>query len=670
MNKLLLSWGLLVLPFALLAQTDQTASPYFYVSGADSNEQALPLRHTEAEVNITAEIADVTITQVYQNTGQKPLEAVYVFPASTRAAVYGMTMQVGERIIEAKIKEKAQAQKIYEKAKEAGKTASLLEQHRANVFQMNVANILPGDSVVVKLSYTEFIESEWGVYEFVFPTVVGPRYVSPSETDGPIASQGSSPSYAQQPYHPEGEGATFTFDLQGQIAGGGPVSGLRSKSHDLLIETDSLGRAQFKVDPRKGFAANRDIILAYELRGPEIEAGLMTYREKGEKFFLLNIQPPTRVVVNKEDLAPREYVFIMDVSGSMSGFPMMVSKALMRDLLKDLNQQDRFNILQFAGNSHMLSEKSLRVTPQNIQRGLQFVGQPGGSGGTELMAALQRALDLPGTKNFTRTFVICTDGYVTVDDQAMDLIRSKRDEMNFFAFGIGSSVNRLIIEGMARASGGEPVVVTKPVGAKRAAKAFRQQIESPVLVNVEVDFGEMEVYDVEPQMYPNLYRSSPISIFGKYRGKLDGELVLKGENAAGDFEQVISLEGQEPDDRYRALRYLWARERLRQVQDYRLYPMDEEERKEEAIELGLQYNLLTNYTSFVAVDQASRNPGIENETVPTPLPLPQGVSNQAIAVRGSRTGSTNYYVDGVSATSAGYSYSNGQMSFDEVVVVG
>jgi len=434
---------------------DKTLSPYFLVKSHDPDVDRLPLKSTWAQVNISGVIADVKVTQIYKNEGNKPLEAIYVFPASTRAAVYGMTMTIGERTITAKIREREQARQEYNQAKQAGKSASLLEQHRPNVFQMNVANILPSDIIKVELKYTELLIPTDTVYEFVYPTVVGPRYV-----DRQSDKAGSSDTWTANPYLHQGVPPTYTFNIAVDIAAGLPIKDITCASHKTGIHYNGPAFATVNLDQSEKRGGNRDFILKYRLSGDKIETGLLLFEGKDENFFLLMVQPPKKVV--KSQIPPREYVFIVDVSGSMHGFPLNISKKLLKDLIGNLGSADRFNVLLFAGSSHLMSEQSLPATPQNIMRAINTIERQRGGGGTRLLPALKRALSLPKTEGYSRSIVIATDGYVSVEEETFDLIRSNLGRANMFTFGIGSSVNRHLIEGMARVGIGEPFVITKP----------------------------------------------------------------------------------------------------------------------------------------------------------------------------------------------------------------
>jgi Ca-activated chloride channel family protein len=675
-----------VVVFAELPEdADKTLSPYFLVKSDDPAVDQLPLLFTGAEVNIAGVIADVTVTQIYKNEGTRALEAIYVFPASTRAAVYGMTMTVGDRTIFAQIKERQQARQEYEQAKQEGKTASLLEQERPNVFQMNVANILPGDKIKVELKYTELLVPTDGVYEFVYPTVVGPRY-----SNKPAAGAAQNDQWVANPYLPEGEKPTYLFDISTHLATGIPLQEIGCASHRVNIAYDGPAAATVTLDDTeiieklknikpervegvktalkelysgkdlgslpafytklfriaKDFAqqdepvierqvvkqttGDRDYVLRYRLAGGKIESGLLLYAGKDENFFLLMVQPPEQV--KSEEIPPREYIFIMDVSGSMQGFPISISKKLLQNLVSGLRSNDTFNVVLFAGGSSVMSDHSIPATTANIKRALDLIDRQRGGGGTELVPALKRALALPKTAGVSRTIVIATDGYVDVELETFDLIRNNLNKANMFAFGIGSSVNRFLIEGIAHVGMGEPFVILNPKEADGKAAQFRQYIQTPVLTNITVDFGEFAMYDVEPIGVPDVLAKRPVILFGKWKGESAGVITLSGATGAAGYEQTFNVNDVKPLETNSALRYLWARKRIEILGDYNAL-QGNDERKQAMTNLGLTYNLLTAYTSFVAIDSEIRRKEGELDTVKQPLPLPQGVSNSAIGAQ-------------------------------------
>jgi len=597
-----------------LAQDDtKTLSPYFLVLSDDPESDRLPLKSTRADVDIAGTIARVKVTQVYKNEGRSTLEAVYIFPASTRAAVYAMKMTIGERTIEAKIKKRKEAREEYEKAKKEGKTASLLEQQRPNVFQMNVANILPNDEIKVELEYTELLVPTDGQYEFVYPTVVGPRYSNMKEEEAT-----DNDSWIENPYLHEGEKPTYTFGLKATVRSGIPIAKMKSPTHEVHVEYESKQVASVSLPDGPG--GNRDFILRYALSGDEIEHGLLLYEGEKENFFLMMMEPPERI--EQKDIVRREYIFIMDVSGSMHGFPLEVSRSLMGDLLNDLRGDDYFNLLLFAGGNAVLSKKSLRATSQNIQKAQEAIDCQRGGGGTELLSALKRALNLPRTEGTSRIVVILTDGYVHVEKQAFELIRKNLGRANFFSFGIGSGVNRHLIEGMARAGMGEPFVVTEPGQAEKTAAGFKQYVSSPVLQGIDVEYRDFDAYDVEPATVPDLFAERPVILFGKYRGNAEGSIIVRGHVPGDKLEGEIDLRDAVLSEDNSALKILWARHRIERL--------SEQGHEKAVTKLGLKYSLLTRHTSFVAVDTVVRADGKKIVKVKQPLPLPKGVSDYAV----------------------------------------
>lgn len=620
---------------ASYAQLDKCESPYFVVLSDEGDVARLPLKATEVDVNISGVIADVNVKQIYTNTGKTTIEAIYVFPSSTRAAVYEMVMTIGDRKIRAKIEEKKKARSMYETAKKEGKTTSLLEEERPNVFKMNVANILPGATVEVDMSYTELLIPTAKIYEFVYPTVSGPRYVSRDKVPS-----NQTQTWNGNPYLEEGVEPVSNFDIQIHLNTGIPIQSIRCETHKNNINNRNETKATLSLDEPKG--GNRDFVMQYKLAGDQIETGVLLYdNPEGEKFFLAMVQPPASV--EPENIPAREYIFIVDVSGSMNGFPLDISKSLMRSLLGRLNESDLFNIVFFAGDSYIYAEKSLPVTQRNIDGAINFVDNTRGQGSTELLCALHAAMNMNESEDFARSFVILTDGYVTVEKETFDYIRQNLGTANFFSFGIGSSVNRYIIEGMAHVGYGEPFVALNKNEATEQAEKFEQYISQPVLTGISYSFDGFEAYDVLPKQLPDLFAERPIIISGKYKGDAKGSLEIKGLTGKSTISKSIEIRADKSENS--ALKYLWAREKIRLLGDYASLGQDYWSRRvensdnieEEVTALGLKYNLLTQYTSFVAIDSITSNDGGEQTTVTQPLPLPQGVPNSAVGNQGSLT---------------------------------
>lgn len=609
----------------------KTLSPYFVVLSHHPGTDALPLKATSADVNIVGSIADVTVRQKYVNSGRNTLEAIYTFPMSTRAAVYAMKMTIGKRTITAKINEKNQARKAYNRAKAQGKRVSLLEQNRPNVFTMRVANIAVHDTIVVELKYTELLVPEKGEYSFVYPTVVGPRYSNRS-------TENSTPDdeFVASPYTTEGKAPLYKFGFKAQINSAIPAKDITCNTHLMQVSHPAPTITVVKLDKSETNGGNRDVILNYSLRGNKIESGIMLYSHDDENFFMLMVQPPKRVT--NEDIPPREYIFVMDVSGSMNGFPIDISKRLLRNLISGLRTTDKFNVVLFAGDAGTMSERSVNATSENIEKAIQMIEKQNGGGGTELLTALRKAYSIPGAgTEFARTLILATDGFVDVENESFDLVRSNNENSNFFSFGIGTSVNRYLIEGLAHAGNGEPLVLESAEKAEKEADKFRQYISTPVLSNIKADFGKLDVYDMEPGYFPDMLAERPLVIMGKYRGGHAGTITISGYSGNQKYEKIFDLSSVSPQPSNAAIRTLWARQRIQQL-TYQMennsnHPSTESGSRlqKEITALGLRYSLMTQFTSFIAIDEhhiVDKNDKMI--TVKQALPLPKGVNNRAV----------------------------------------
>ncbi|MEP5545946.1 VIT and vWA domain-containing protein, partial [Maribacter dokdonensis] len=361
--------------------SQDTDSPYLLVS---TENAIIPLKSSITEANIAGTIAHVRVTQVYQNKGTEPIEAKYVFPLSTQAAVHKMHMIVDDRLVVAKIFEKQEAKKVYDAAIEEGKRAAKLEQHRPNVFQMNVGNIMPGDEITIDIYYTEMLVPVNGEYQFVAPAVVGPRFTGEStEAESGFA----------MPYTTKGIADSFDFDISVRLNAGMIIQHVNSTSHEIIVDYPDVKTAEIVLSEENKNPSNRDFILKYNLRGNQIQTGLLLYEGEEENFFSFQMEPNKNVVL--DDIPSREYLFIVDVSGSMNGYPLEVSRTLMRNLLCGLRMTDTFNVQLFASSSTMFSAVPVEINEQNIEAAIRFLSEGQGGGGTQLLSALQTAYKLP-----------------------------------------------------------------------------------------------------------------------------------------------------------------------------------------------------------------------------------------------------------------------------------
>jgi Ca-activated chloride channel family protein len=502
-----------------------------------------------------------------------------------------------------------------------------LEEQRPNVFTMSVANIMPKDRVEVELRYSEFLVPSEGTYEFVYPTVVGPRYSNLPEKGAKKTDAWVKSPYLHAGVAPEQQ----TFKLSANLSTGISLSDLRSASHAIDVKWDGLSLARVTMN-EKSFAGDRDFVLSYRLAGNQIQSGLLLhqdpllYQGRGDHFLLM-VQSPARVA--DAEIPAREYLFVVDVSGSMAGFPLDTAKALIFNLIKNLRPVDAFNVVLFAGDSQLLAPKSMAATPENITSALQLIDRQSGGGGTELEAALRRVVALPRGEHVSRSVVVITDGYIAEEAGTFQLIADSLKHTNFFAFGIGSGVNRYLIEGIARAGQGEAFVALNPEEASSTGQRFRRYIQTPVLTNIRIKYSGFDVFDLEPRSQPDLFAERPIVVMGKWRGKRAGSIEITGRTAKGEFKQSFDVSQATVRPENQALPRLWARTRIARLSDFN-FEQTEAESARQVTSLGLSYSLLTKYTSFIAVLEKVRNPeGVAND-VNQPSPLPKGVSDLAV----------------------------------------
>lgn len=603
--------------------TDATLAPYFLIDGMDTATDSFPLKETNVSVNINGIFAETFVTQTYSNEGQDPINASYVFPASSRVTIHGMKMEIGDEIITAKIKEKEEARHDYEQAKSEGKSASLLEQQRPNVFTMDVANVMPGDIIRIELHYTEMITPTDGIYQFVFPTVAGPRYTSPS-----VPKSLKAETWIASPFLRLGDTPREKYNINVNLSSGVPITDLQCGSHKIDVAWDNQTSARISLSNPEEFAGNRDFILDYKLTGTEISSGLMLGTGESENFFLLMVQPPERYT--PETIPPREYIFILDVSGSMYGFPLDTSKELIRNLAGSLRETDRFNVILFSDSLIQMSPESVPATAENVQKAFALIDNEEGGGGTELAPALETALAIPASPGAARSVIAITDGYISGEREIFDIIGRNIGTTNFFSFGIGSSVNRYLIDGIAKTGLGESFVVTDPSEAAATADRFRTYIQSPVLTDVQVTYDGFDVYDIEPPTLSTLFASRPIVLFGKWKGEPSGTIHITGKTGGQDYAEDIPVSAAIPLEANNIIQYLWARTRVERLTDYGMTEDLQANAKKEVTELGLRYSMMTPYTSFIAVTEKVRNTEGKSTDVKQPLPIPMNVSEWAI----------------------------------------
>ena len=577
-----------------------------------------PLKTTDVKAEISGFIARVKVTQEFENNFNLPIEAVYKFPLSENSAVDDMTMIIGDRRIRAEIMKRGEARKIYEDAKNQGKTASLLDQERPNIFTQQVANILPNEKITVEISYVETLKFEDGEYEFVFPMVVGERYI-PASISAKDASRVTPNIVRSRTGH--------DISIEVKIDAGVPIEQVRSNSH--LIETLNFNanNASVKLQNEK-VIPNKDFVLRYDVTGGKIEDAVLMHRDERGGFFTLILSPPERFTT--EDITPKEIVFLLDVSGSMGGFPIEKAKEAMRLSLEGLNPQDSFNLMTFAGETQMLFEKPVFATATNMTKAKAFLDSLSGGGGTEMMTAIKAALTPSDSQKHIRIVCFMTDGYVGNDMEIIGEVQ-KHPNARVFAFGIGNGVNRFLLDKVAEAGLGEVEYVSLQDDGEKAAKRFYERVRTPLLTDVSVDWKGLPVSDVYPKRIPDLFSAKPVIIHGRYLKAGNKTIRLKGNVAGQRLVREINVNFPESESENDVLATLWARTKIDDLMSKDWEGIQngnaQKEIKEEITQLGLNYRLMTQFTSFVAVEDKIRTQGRPTVTVVVPTENPEGVRN-------------------------------------------
>ena len=609
------------------AKSDDTSGSLTVIDSTGKPKSVCPLRRTEVKADISGFISRVVVTQHFENPFKEKIEAVYTFPLPQNAAVDDMTMIVGERTVKGKILPREEAQSVYEAAKSIGQIAGLLDQERPNIFTQSVANILPGDKVKITISYVETLNYEDGSYQFVFPMVVGPRYV-PGEVrpDAMGTDQVPDAGRVSPPSAPAGMRAGHDISLDVTLDAGLIVDHIESKSHEVIMERANPGSAQVRLK-NAATIPNKDFILRYDVAGKAIQDAVLAHRDGRGGFFTMILQPPERVA--PEDVTPKELVFVLDTSGSMQGFPIEKAKETMKLSLDNLYPSDTFNLITFSGDTHILFPQPVPATQDNLSKAQAFLESRSGGGGTEMMTAIKAALAPSNDQSHVRIVCFMTDGQVGNDLQIIAEVQ-KHKNARVFAFGIGSSTNRFLLDKMAEAGRGEVEYVSLSDDGSAAARRFHERVRNPLLTDISIDWSGLAVADVYPQRIPDLFGAKPVVLTGRYTSAGQGTIRLKGKVAGNDFTRDIPVSLPETMASHDVLASLWARRRIDSLMERDYAGAQQgamrENLKDTITQLGLEYRLMTQFTSFVAVEEMIVTDGGKPRRIDVPVDIPHGTT--------------------------------------------
>lgn len=586
----------------------------------------IPLKHTDIQANIIGPLAHVHVTQQFHNTHTKPLEAIYTFPLPEDAAVTDLTVTIGERIIKGTIRERQKAQEEYADARDAGQGAALLEQERPNIFTISVANIQPDERVQVQFAFHDRVPYENSTFAFVLPTVVLPRYTPEDPEAAPDAHRIQTPLIPEETR----DGHTLSVRVALDV---GKLHNLSSPSHDIDVEKQ---HGMTLVTLRQADSIpNKDFILRYGVSSDQFETALFTYRSEQQPGTALLMLTP-HADYTADDVMPREVLFVLDRSGSMGGDGMQQARNALRACLRALNPGDRFNIFPFDNHVEQFSPQACPFTQEAIDASDAYIDHIDARGGTDILKALQRAFEQPRDREYLRVVVFLTDGAVSNEDQVLRTLRKSLNEARVYAFGIGSAVNRFLLDKLAEVGRGSVEYIFPGQGIEEAIQRFQNRAAFPLLTDVEVDWGGAKIVDVYPEPLPDLYAGQPLVLLTRFHSKKPSTIRLRGRTRYGTYEQTLEVDWPEstPDrsDYWKVLPAMWARARI----DALMTQARDDKKKtasvrDEILALALEHNLLSPYTALIAIEErrpehADRE---QAEQCIVPIHLPQGTNREA-----------------------------------------
>ncbi|MEN6335352.1 MAG: VIT domain-containing protein [Phycisphaerales bacterium] len=584
----------------------------------------LPLKHTDVKGRVCGYIATVEVTQQFQNPFSEKIEAVYVFPLPDNAAVNEFIMVIGDRRIRGIIRERQEAEEIYREARRQGYVASLLTQERPNIFTQRVANIEPGKQIDVNIKYFNALAYADGWYEFVFPMVVGPRFNPAGSTDGVAAVGRGKAGRSGQPtevqYLKPNERSGHDISLAVDIDAGVKIEEVACSSH--AIKKDSEGSEKVRVQLSElDNIPNKDFVLRFKVAGDAVKSALVTHRDQRGGFFTLMLYPPEDLKQLKR--APMEMVFVLDCSGSMSGEPIAKAKDAVKRALRKLEPDDTFQVIQFSMSSSKFGREPVPATPDNVRRALSYVDDLRGEGGTMMIEGIKAALDFPHDPRRLRLVSFMTDGFIGNEMEILGEIHQRLGSARIFSFGVGTSVNRYLLDRMAKLGKGAVAYIGLNDNSTEVVDLFYDRISHPALTDVQIDWGDLDVTDVYPRRIPDLFVGRPIVVTGRFKGQKGTAIRIAGRAGEDDKEIRIPVKF-DGRSTHPGIACVWARKRIEDLAAQATYNASST-LPNEIKQTALEYGLMSAYTAFIAVDSTQTTQGDHGVTVAVPVPVPDGV---------------------------------------------
>ena len=595
--------------------------------GDRTREVPLPLKHTAVNAAIDGYIGTVNVKQEFANPYDTKIEAVYVFPLPEKAAVSEFLMVIGDRTIRGILREKEEAEAIYREARRQGYRASLLVQRRPNIFEQKVANIEPGKAIDIDITYFHTLAYKDGWFSFVFPTVVGPRYNPPGYPDPVDAvrrGRGATGGGTSVEYLRPDERSGHDISIDVSIDAGVEIEDIKA-SHGVDVTRDGDQTAVVRLE-NENTIPNRDFVLDFRVAGETLKSNLLTHSdpETGDGYFTLMVIPPV-----DNNLIPRqamELVFVIDCSGSMQGRPLQQAKEAVRVALERLDPNDTFQIIRFSDRASQFGTKPVTATEDKLTAARRYLDAMQADGGTEMINGVRAALDFPHDSSRFRFVTFMTDGYIGNETDILRAVHERIGASRIFSFGVGNSVNRYLMERMADAGRGVVAYLGLDSSAREVMDDFFARVSRPALTDVAIDWGGMAVTDVYPPKLPDLFVGRPLVVTGKFTGDRKPVRVLGTTGGERRTLMTAETEKDAAGGGGDSLAKVWARLRIADLANRQTWAGDPYGELGDAIRnTALRYQLVSNYTSFVAVDSSMETSGDHGITVRQAVPVPDGV---------------------------------------------
>lgn len=579
------------------------------------------LQDTTVEAEISGVFARVRVAQVFRNPHADQLDTLYVFPLPENAAVDRYEFQIGERVVRGVVKTREDARQAYEAARDAGRQAALLEQERPNLFSQSVANIPGNSTMIVRFEYVHPVDIDGENYVFRFPMVVGARYIDHSATSRRSVGRGwtnnrRSPNASRNTSPNPGNGMRNGKDISitVKLDAGMPVHEVVAVTHELSVAQTSASEAVISLKDMSTLA-DKDFVFEYRLSGDRAVLSSLTHRSGGEDGYVSLVLQP-KFNIEEAERTPQEVVLMLDTSGSMNGVPISQLRKFALHVLDGLDSQDTFRVVEFNSRQREFHPDAVPATAANINSAKNFVRRLSAGGGTKMLNALRLALKSPaGEDSRPRYLFLMTDALIGEDDSFLGHMKNVNyANVRFFPVAFGATPNHYLIGRAAEIGRGFAMQVTNQDNAAVIAQRFNEKTTAPYMTDIEIDWGGLDIHDMIPSRLPDLYAGRPLVIMGRFVNAGASEITLTGNLAGNEVQMKMQLELPEQEEAHDSLGTLWARQRIRQIHNRDLGKPTAEGRAE-ITQLGLTYQLVTQYTSFIAVETES-NEEIVNEMLP------------------------------------------------------